>query len=169
METTLIKNGAYLRRFWFKFENHPNSPLGYGVTAWTEEDAKAILQSQVFFGAPVPKAYIRVDIDVSTLDAGHIPEHGSAQLAGHLVSPWLGRSDGEEMTNNVECPCCKFKTLSKRGNDEICEVCFWQDDGQSEADAEVVFGGPNHNLSLRQAQMNFKRIGAIEERFLHNV
>lgn len=48
-------------------------------------------------------------------------------------------------------------------------VCFWHDDGQDEADAEIVLGGPNRSPSLRQAQNNFRRIGAVEERFLKNV
>jgi len=61
-----------LRRFWFKFDAHPDSPLGYGVTAWTEDDANAILQSRVFSGGDVPVAAVTPDIDVSTLDAGHI-------------------------------------------------------------------------------------------------
>ena len=67
------------------------------------------------------------------------------------------------------CPCCKFKTLHERGGFEICPVCFWEDDGQDEADADRVLGGPNYNLSLRQAQQNFKRIGAMDERVLPHV
>jgi hypothetical protein len=61
------------------------------------------------------------------------------------------------------CPCCKFKTLHGRGQDEICPVCFWQDDGQDESEAEEVWGGPNYSLSLRQAQRNYQKIGAVEE------
>jgi hypothetical protein len=62
------------------------------------------------------------------------------------------------------CPCCKFKTLHGRGEDEICEVCFWHDDGQDDAEADEIWGGPNKSLSLRQAQRNFAAIGAVEER-----
>jgi len=43
-------------------------------------------------------------------------------------------------------------------------VCFWQDDGQDEGEAEEVWGGPNKNLSLSEAQRNFASIGAKEER-----
>ena len=67
------------------------------------------------------------------------------------------------------CPCCGFKTLYGRGQDEICPVCFWHDDGQDEPDAELILGGPNLDLSLRQAQANFNRFGAIHERFIKNV
>ena len=61
-----------LRRFWFKFEGDKSSPLGYGVTAWTEEDALSILQTQIFDDQPLlPHTVVR-DVDVSSLDAGHI-------------------------------------------------------------------------------------------------
>src|SRR5207248_1934494 len=59
---------------------------------------------------------------------------------------------------------CKFRTLHGRGQDEICPVCFWHDDGQDEQDADSVWGGPNGVLSLKQAQTNFKMIGASDER-----
>jgi hypothetical protein len=67
------------------------------------------------------------------------------------------------------CPCCSFKTFHGRGGYEICSVCSWEDDGQDELDADRVLGGPNGTLSLRQAQANFQRIGAVDERFLNNV
>src|SRR5581483_11991082 len=53
------------------------------------------------------------------------------------------------------CPCCGYLTLRQRGAFQICQVCFWEDDGQDEHDAEVVRGGPNGTLSLRQARSNF--------------
>lgn len=63
---------ARLRRFWFKFAAPTTSRLGYGVTAWTEEDAASILATRVFNGSPLPEAEVTSDIDVSKLDAGHI-------------------------------------------------------------------------------------------------
>lgn len=64
------------------------------------------------------------------------------------------------------CPCCGFVTLPERGGDDICPVCFWEDDGQDDQDADEVRGGPNHSLSLSDARRNFSRIGAAEERVL---
>jgi hypothetical protein len=64
------------------------------------------------------------------------------------------------------CPCCGFKTLYGRGQDEICPVCFWHDDGQDEIEVDEVWGGPNKNLSLREARTNFSEIGAKERRVL---
>ncbi len=82
-----------------------------------------------------------------------------------MIEPVEWVVEPEQSAKAFRCPCCKFKTLHGRGGYEICCVCYWEDDGQDEADAERVLGGPNGSLSLRQAQINFKRIGAIEERF----
>jgi hypothetical protein len=59
--------------------------------------------------------------------------------------------------------------LRGRGGFEICQVCYWEDDGQDEHDADVVRGGPNGDLSLRQAQLNYRRVGASEEAFRDRV
>jgi hypothetical protein len=67
------------------------------------------------------------------------------------------------------CPCCGFVTLPERGADDICPVCFWEDDGQDDHDADEVRGGPNYSLSLSEARRNFYRIGAVEERVLPQV
>jgi len=69
----------------------------------------------------------------------------------------------------LRCPCCFCKTLSERGEFEICAVCFWEDDGQDEYDADVVRGGPNGALSLTQARANYRKIGACDARSVANV
>jgi hypothetical protein len=67
------------------------------------------------------------------------------------------------------CPCCRFVTLPERGGYDICPVCFWEDDGQNDHDADVVRGGPNYSLSLTQARKNFASIGAAEARVVEFV
>lgn len=67
------------------------------------------------------------------------------------------------------CRCCGYRTLGERGGFEICSVCFWEDDGQDDQDADEVRGGPNADLSLTQARQNFREFGACERRFLENV
>ncbi|WP_436772216.1 CPCC family cysteine-rich protein [Yinghuangia sp. YIM S09857] len=62
------------------------------------------------------------------------------------------------------CPCCANLTLDSRGEFEICSVCFWEDDGQDDHDADVVRGGPNGSLSLTEARRNFAAMGACDER-----
>ena len=51
--------------------------------------------------------------------------------------------------------------LLERGDYEICELCYWEDDGQDEAHLDEVWGGPNHHYSLRDAQENFQRYWSI--------
>jgi hypothetical protein len=67
------------------------------------------------------------------------------------------------------CPCCGCRTLSERAGDEICPVCFWEDDGQDDHDADEVRGGPNSDLSLTQARRNYRDCGACDRRSLENV
>ena len=67
------------------------------------------------------------------------------------------------------CPCCSHRTLHERGGDEICPVCFWQDDGQDDHDADIVRDGPNNELSLTAARENYRRIGAADPRRLSHI
>jgi hypothetical protein len=64
------------------------------------------------------------------------------------------------------CPCCRSLTLCGRAAYEICPVCFWEDDGQDDHDADEVRGGPNRSLSLTQARANFRQFGASDRRLL---
>ncbi|WP_299071480.1 CPCC family cysteine-rich protein [uncultured Paraglaciecola sp.] len=59
----------------------------------------------------------------------------------------------------VACPCCNYLTLPQLGMYEICEVCFWEDDGAQNPDD---YSKPNH-IFLRQEQDNFLTIGACDE------
>ncbi len=74
-----------------------------------------------------------------------------------------------ENHKSYRCPCCGFKTLHGRGHDEICPVCFWEDDGQDERDTDEVRGGPNGTLSLTEARTNFRKLAACEAQFLNKV
>lgn len=65
-------------RFWFQFNfklddgSPPGLLLGCGVTAYDYEDALDILATKVFKGSvPTPKS-VDENIDISTLDAGHV-------------------------------------------------------------------------------------------------
>jgi hypothetical protein len=78
-------------------------------------------------------------------------------------------SQPEQPGISYRCPCCRFRTLTCRGGFEICEVCFWEDDGQDDHDADVVRGGPNASLSLSQARENFRLYGACDRGSVHHV
>ncbi len=64
------------------------------------------------------------------------------------------------------CPCCRYTTLSERGGYDICQICFWEDDGQDDHDATEVRGGPNSSLSLVEARQNYREFGASQARLL---
>jgi hypothetical protein len=64
--------------------------------------------------------------------------------------------DGQAHTY-YNCPCCYYPTLTERGGFDICKLCFWEDDGQDDQDADKVRGGLNSNYSLTEARENFKQ------------
>ena len=41
------------------------------------------------------------------------------------------------------------------GGQELYPVCFWEDDGQDDHDADEVRGGPSYTLSLTEARANY--------------
>src|SRR5438309_354354 len=76
---TLTNGGQRLRRYWFRFAlnlDDPHPPgvlLGCGVTALDLNSAWRLVAAQVFKGyALAPVAVTVEDVDISTLDAGHI-------------------------------------------------------------------------------------------------
>jgi hypothetical protein len=78
-------------------------------------------------------------------------------------------SKSTDMTTKEEylkgrCEVCGFYTFknTERDSFEICEVCFWEDDGFNDNPDEVR-GGPNQDLSLNQARANFKQFGAYSQ------
>ena len=75
----------------------------------------------------------------------------------------------DKVGERARCPCCGCRTLEAGADFEICPVCFWEDDGQGDADADEVHYGPNHETSLTQARQNFREFGACSRRFLQQV
>ena len=69
----------------------------------------------------------------------------------------------------IPCPCCFCLTLEDRGSFELCPVCYWEDDGQGNHDADEVRGGPNGDLSLTAARANFVALGASCPNAVHHV
>jgi len=77
-------------RYWFTFDLNMKDPhpygalLGCGVTAYSKEDALDLIRSRVFAKHPFPPIRgIREDVDVSTLDPGHVlPNMGNVLRRG---------------------------------------------------------------------------------------
>lgn len=58
------------------------------------------------------------------------------------------RSDIKNLGNT--CPSCGYPTLNERDAWNICAICFWEDDGQDDLDADKVYGGPITQKLLMQ-------------------
>ena len=52
---------------------------------------------------------------------------------------------------------------------ELCQVCWWQDDGQDDRDADVIRRTVNGNLSLSDGRRNYKHYQAADPRFVAHV
>jgi hypothetical protein len=95
------------------------------------------------------------------------PEEHARRLA--WFAEYTARLDDQPPGLPLRCPCCGCKSLGERGGFEICSVCFWEDDGQDDHDADVVRGGPNGALSLTEGRANYLRFGACEASMVSNV
>lgn len=68
-----------LRRYWLQFEGQLDDGLppgvlrGCGVTAWSYDDAINLIQERIFLGEAMPPVTSCIeDVDISTLDEGHV-------------------------------------------------------------------------------------------------
>jgi hypothetical protein len=68
-----------LKKYWFTFyltfadEHPPGTLMGCGIAAFGNEDALDLLRRRVFGSQPLPQIKSEIeDIDVSTLDSGHV-------------------------------------------------------------------------------------------------
>ena len=79
-----------------------------------------------------------------------------------------GRPNRHNQPVRYPCPCCGHLVFAGRpGSYDICQVCFWEDDGVQLRWPHYA-GGANRP-SLVESQRNFIRFGAMEERFVGNV
>jgi hypothetical protein len=66
------------------------------------------------------------------------------------------------------CPCCGHLVFAEPpGSGDICMICFWEDDALQLRFPEL--GDVTNGVSLREAQGNFARFQAIDERFAGDV
>ena len=59
--------------------------------------------------------------------------------------------------------------MRERGGFALCPVCFWEDDGQDDSDADFVKGGRNGRLSLAAGRLNYQKCGACDPKFVSHV
>lgn len=60
------------------------------------------------------------------------------------------------------CPVCGCRTLQSRGENDICQVCYWQDDGEYDED---IPNDTNNGLNIKQGRANFLKYGAFDKQF----
>jgi hypothetical protein len=66
------------------------------------------------------------------------------------------------------CPCCGHLVFEEPpGSDDICMICFWEDDVTQLRWPWLA--GATNAVSLVEAQRNVIRLGASEERFVGDV
>ncbi len=68
---------------------------------------------------------------------------------------------------NHACPLCGYHTLEERFNQEICLICFWEDDTEVNHN-EDSFSKAN-KLSVSDAQVNFILNGVVDLNYAKNV
>ncbi|HBF85195.1 MAG TPA: hydrolase [Streptomyces sp.] len=66
----------------------------------------------------------------------------------------------------LPCPCCGHQMFVEMGSYDICSVCFWEED-LAQLRWPWSFGA--NAVCLVDAQRNYQRFGAMEERFLKHV
>ena len=73
-------------------------------------------------------------------------------LVDRTVSAVTGAALGAEA-----CPCCGRRTICERGCYEICRVCWWEDDGQDNDQAEFIPPlASEHVVERRAASLNLR-------------
>ena len=75
----------------------------------------------------------------------------------------------KEKAAQFRCPCCGNRTLEAPAALALCPVCWWEDDGQEDADAADVHMTVNGDLSLAEAREYYASCGAAHPRFLRYV
>ena len=131
---------------WLIFSRH----VSEGDQRWDFEVEVAVVQGQAAISD------VRV---VRPGDDAPDPDDPDAEP----VSPRAPLTDADLLPHGMlACPCCGHATLSERGLYQICPVCFWEDDGQDNHDADVERGGPNR-VSLRRGRASFRAFGASVE------
>jgi hypothetical protein len=91
------------------------------------------------------------------------------RLRSNRMAPACRQSNVATAESHFRCPCCGYRTLNAPGALGLCPVCWWEDDGQDDEDAQETRFTVNGQLSLSQARNYYAACGASDPRFLHYV
>lgn len=67
-----------------------------------------------------------------------------------------------ELIELIPCPCCGYRTIDEPAIYDICHVCWWEDNGQDNENADMSLRGPNYGISLTKARYNFIKFGLYD-------
>ncbi|WP_165917255.1 CPCC family cysteine-rich protein [Flaviaesturariibacter aridisoli] len=73
----------------------------------------------------------------------------------HARRDWYRNEVALRQLDLVTCPCCGFPTLGPIEPQPICDLCFWQDDGQDDPDAGF-YSAPN-GMTLEEGRRRVER------------
>ncbi len=71
-----------------------------------------------------------------------------------------------KVTHLYECPCCGYAVLDGIDLCEICEICYWEDDG---SDDNQPPEDARNDIPLEQARINYLNCGASESKWVEVV
>jgi hypothetical protein len=127
----LLHGGVFFPPAMFGIAYPPrDGPLRWGAilsaTARIRIERTAFRRDGAIETSPLPEI---------TLSEGGIP---------HTVPEWIEdpyafaaeQARREKPLAQLRCPCCGYLTLMERAGYEICDVCWWEDDGQDDPHAD---------------------------------
>lgn len=144
----------------FRWTVAPNDEPGLGIVVEVDDNSACRLVSWVEHGVIVSPGLVRRAI-VDGLAAGWRRDAPGPDFVRRIPA------FSEKRDAIYQCPACDYFTLSKRGEYDICPICFWEDDGLDLDKVDQV-SGPNH-VTLREARVNFRSIGACRQDMQPNV
>jgi hypothetical protein len=69
----------------------------------------------------------------------------------------------QNRAGKFRCPCCGYFTFEEWGRNEICPVCFWEDDWEQTENPQVENGV--NAVCLSQGRSNYLEFGAMESQY----
>lgn len=153
------------------------------IRSLTLDDRQSLVEEWLGYAAEVPEFAAELDKDPTLGDEAkdaqdqrydslllHALGNQWAKVSNAYLSERLheigcrDELDGPE-PELLPCPCCSYRTLTRRGHYDLCPVCFWEDDGGNNPS---LYSSPNH-MTLEEGRKNFARFGACSVEHVDHV
>ena len=154
-ETTLQKSDCEISVLkndfpYYDYEEEINQYISEGTLTLSKENLERI-EKEEFFDIQFEKAF-RPIYKLYFMDS--FPYVKNQYLEKKLKDLGIEATVFGEIEPAGKCPCCHYYSIGygEDGLWDICPVCFWENGGDA----------PNH-MSLKEAQENFKKYGAMDK------